>query len=82
MFSFSASPLGCLFGGLPRNNTYRKREGRSNYRMRENPVFMRLRRTLPMVTMRLGRVQSQWENTGFPQFSWVFVGETPIFAGF
>src|SRR3984957_12044177 len=29
MFSFSASPRGCLFGGLPRNNTYRKREGRS-----------------------------------------------------
>jgi hypothetical protein len=27
MFSFSASPRGCLFGGLPRNNTYRKREG-------------------------------------------------------
>jgi hypothetical protein len=48
--------------------------------MRENPVFMRLRRTLPMVTMRPGQVQSQWENAAFPQFSWVFVGESPIFA--
>jgi hypothetical protein len=48
----------------------------------ENPVFMRLRRTLPMVTMRLGHGQSQWENAAFPQFSSVFMGEMPIFAGF
>jgi hypothetical protein len=47
---------------------------------RENPVFMRLRRTLPMVTMRLGQGQSQWENARFPQFSSVFMGEMPIFA--
>jgi hypothetical protein len=53
-----------------------------NAARRETPVFMRLRRTLPMVTMRLGQVQSQWENAGFPQFSWVFMGGTPIFAGF
>jgi hypothetical protein len=35
-----------------------------------------------MVTMRLGQVQSQWENAAFPQFSSVFMGKTPIFAGF
>jgi hypothetical protein len=35
-----------------------------------------------MVTMRLGQAQSQWENAAFPQFSLVFMGEMPIFAGF
>jgi hypothetical protein len=34
-----------------------------------------------MVTMRLGHGQSQWENAAFPQFSSVFMGEMPIFAG-
>jgi hypothetical protein len=58
-------------GGMPLNRAWR-----------ETPVFMRLRRTLPMVTMRLEQGQSQWENTCFPQFSWVFMGLTPIFAHF
>jgi hypothetical protein len=48
----------------------------------KNPVFMRLRSTLPIVTMRLCPRQSQEENTYFPQFSWVFVPEMPIFTGF
>jgi hypothetical protein len=50
--------------------------------MRETPVFMRLRRTLPFVTMRLWGGQSQWKNQGFPQFSWVFLRKMPFFAGF
>jgi len=57
-------------------------ECRAKLLVRETPVFMRLRRTLPMVTMQLSGSQSQWESTGFPQFSWVFVGGTSIFAGF
>jgi hypothetical protein len=32
--------------------------------------------------MRLSPDQSQEENTDFPQESWVFVLETPIFTGF
>jgi len=58
------------------------KECRANVLMRETPVFMRLRRTLPMVTMRLSGHESQWKNAGFPQFSWVFMGEMPIFACF
>jgi len=80
MFSFSASPLGCLIGGAFAQYPHRMEGGRSKAAWRENPVFMRLRRTLPMVTMRLGHGQSQWENAAFPQFSSVFMGEMPIFA--
>jgi hypothetical protein len=57
-------------------------ECRAKPLVRETPVFMRLRRTLPMVTMRLSGHQSQWKNAGFPQFSWVFMPEMPIFACF
>jgi hypothetical protein len=40
----------------------------------ETPLFMRFPRTLSFVTMRLWVTQSQQENVGFPQFSWVFLG--------
>jgi hypothetical protein len=43
---------------------------------------MRLRRTLPMVTMRLSRGQSQQENAVFPQFSWGFMPFLAISPGF
>jgi hypothetical protein len=80
MFSLSASPLGCLIGGASAKKLS-PHGGRANKAAwRENPVFMRLRRTLPMVTMRLEQGQSQWENAAFPQFSSVFMGEMPIFA--
>ena len=45
------------------------REGDRKLRVRENPVFMRLRRTLPMVTMRLRARTKSRENADFPQFS-------------
>jgi hypothetical protein len=57
-------------------------EVESELEVRGTPVFMRLRRTLPMVTMRLGGSESQWKNTQFPQFSWDFAGNSPIFFGF
>jgi hypothetical protein len=39
-----------------------------------NPLFMRLRRTLPMVTMRLWGGQSQWEKPDFHSFLAIFFG--------
>jgi hypothetical protein len=57
-------------------------EGGQSDQLRGAPVFMRLRRTLPMVTMRLQGGESQSKNTCFPQFSSVFSGNRrflPVF---
>src|SRR5208282_1162419 len=81
-FSLWASPC-----GLPVLRGFRREippHGGSGIgaNLRETPVFMRLRSTLPFVTMRPGGGQSQWKNCGFPQFSSVFWGYMPILAGF
>jgi hypothetical protein len=52
-FSFWASPSGRRYGGLPLKSVHRMEEVESELEVRGTPVFMRLRRTLPMVTMRL-----------------------------
>jgi hypothetical protein len=54
-------------------------------RVHETPVFMRLRRTLPMVTMRLRGGQSQWKKPDFHNFLGDFFGFClflAIFLGF
>jgi hypothetical protein len=48
--------------GFRRKDTHRMEGRQIKQLVRENPVFMRLRRTLPMVTMRPEHGQSQWEN--------------------
>jgi hypothetical protein len=48
--------------GFPLLSAYRMEGDRTELEVRGTPVFMRLRRTLPMVTMRPEREQSQWEN--------------------
>src|SRR6185503_15741865 len=73
MFSFCWRALrAAVVDGLPPRDAYRMRGSDHLINMDENPVFMRLRRTLPMVTMRLCARQSQWEFADFHRFFLVF----------
>jgi hypothetical protein len=54
----------------------------SGLRVHETPLFMRLRRTLPMVTMRLLGRQSQGQRVDFHSFLAGFLGFCLFLAHF